>query len=162
VEPKEQPQEGTPTEPEAKVFDAEYVANIRKEAAKYRTEARQHAAELEKFRKAAMSESERAVAEAEARGRTTAAQEYGKRLARSEIRAAAADSGADVGGVFDYLDLSRFVGDDGEPDTEAVKAFVEALPRRTPQPPSLDLGSRGDGAAPRDFNQALRAAAGRA
>ena len=28
----------------------------------------------------------------------------------------------------DYLDLARFVGDDGEPDAKAVKAFVDGLP----------------------------------
>ena len=34
----------------------------------------------------------------------------------------------DLTGVFDYLDLTRFVGDDGEPDGSAIKAFVDGLP----------------------------------
>jgi hypothetical protein len=84
--------------------------------------------ELEKQRKAEMSDAERAVADAEERGRTAATEALGKRLATSEIRAAAADSGRDLTGVFDYLDLSRFVGDDGEPDAGAIKAFVTGLP----------------------------------
>jgi hypothetical protein len=51
------PQEGAEQEP--KTFDAEYVANLRKEAAKYRTEAKAAASELEKQRQASMSEAER-------------------------------------------------------------------------------------------------------
>lgn len=99
--------------------------------------------ELEKVRKASMSEAEKAVAEAEARGRSAATADFGKRLATSEIRAAAATAGADLDGVFDYLDLGRFVGEDGEPDTKAIEAFVGGLPKKGPAPAaSLDLGVR--------------------
>ena len=157
--PPAEPQEGGEQEP--KTFDAEYVTNLRKEAAKYRTEAKAAAAELEKQRQASMTEAERAVQEAESRGRTAAAQEYGQRLARSEITAAAATAGADIGGIFDYLDLARFVGDDGEPDAKAITAFVEGLPRKGAAPPSYDGGTRGTAPA-RDMNQFIRQAAGRA
>ena len=91
-------------------------------------ENRQAASELEKQRKAQMNDAERAVADAEERGRTAATETFGKRLATSEIRAAAADSGRDLTGVFEYLDLTRFVGEDGEPDAKAIKAFVDGLP----------------------------------
>lgn len=156
--PAEQPQGGS----EAKTFDADYVEKLRKENAAHRTEKNALAKELEAIRKSTMSETEKAVAEAEARGRTTATQEFGKRLAQSEIRAAAADSAADLAGVFDYLDLARFVGEDGEPDSKAIKAFVEALPKKSQLAPSMDLGQRGAPAATQDFNQTLRRAAGRA
>src|SRR5690606_37889324 len=86
--------------------------------------------ELEKQQQAAMTDAERAVAEAEARGCTVATQEFGKRLATSEIRAAAADTGRDLTGVFDFLDLTRFLDEDGEPDDKAIKAFVDGLPLR--------------------------------
>lgn len=48
--PQEQqaPQEGEPQQ-EAKTFDAEYVANLRKEAAKYRTEAKANAEAAKKL-----------------------------------------------------------------------------------------------------------------
>jgi len=118
--------------------------------------------ELEKFRQASMSETEKAIAEAEAKGRTAAATDFGKRLAKAEIQTAAATAGRDLGGVFDYLDLSRFVREDGEPDTKAVEAFVNGLPDRTPSAPSFDGGPRASAPASGDMNQALRRAAGRA
>lgn len=93
--------------------------------------------ELEALRKQSMSDAEKAVAEAEERGKSTAAQEYGKRLAKSEVKSAAAEAQADLAGVFDFLDLARFVGDDGEPDDKAIQAFVEGLPKKagTTTPP---------------------------
>lgn len=157
--PAEPPQEGA----EAKTFDADYVEKLRKENAAHRTEKNALAKELEDVRKSSMSEAEKAVAEAEARGRTTAATEFGKRLATSEIRAEAASAGADITGVFDYIDLTRFVGEDGEPDTKAIKAFVGALPTKEMPPPSFDGGSRTPPSGGRgDMNQMLRKASGRA
>lgn len=158
--PAEKPQEGAEQEP--KTFDADYVANLRKEAAKYRTEAKSATAELEKQRQASMSEAEKAVAEAEARGRSAAASEYGKRLATSEIRATAATAGADLNGVFDYLDLGRFVGEDGEPDAKAIEAFVAGLPKKDPGTPSFDGGSRTPPPAQQSMSGLIRKAAGRA
>lgn len=126
---------------------------------------RQAATELERQRQASMTEAERAVAEAEARGRSSAAQDFGKRLATSEIRAAAADAGADLTGVFDYLDLGRFVADDGEPDAKAIRTFVGGLPKRQSDPlgqVNLDLGTRAAPPIRDDMSQLIRKAAGRA
>lgn len=161
--PAEKPQEGAEQEP--KTFDADYVANLRKEAAKYRTEAKAQAAELEKFRQSSMSEAEKAVAEAEARGRTTAATAFGERLARTEFDALAGRRNADfdTAATFEFLDLKKFVGEDGEPDKDAIKAAVERLvPAATTGPPSFDGGSRTPAAAPQDMNTFLRKATGRA
>lgn len=136
---------------------------VTKEARKWESRSKEnHQAktELEKQRQASMTEAERAVAEAETRGRTAAAQEYGKRLVTSEIRATAATSGADLTGVFDYLDLGRFVGEDGEPDAKAIKAFVGGLPKKEAQPPSFDGGTRASAAAGGDMNTLIRKAAG--
>lgn len=151
----EQPPEGG----EPKTFDADYVANLRKENARYRTEAKTATAELEKQRKASMTEAEKAVAEAETRGRTEAVRQYGQRLAKSEITAAAATAQADLGGVFDYLDLSRFVTDDGDIDDNAIKAFVAGLPKKGAVPPSFDGGTRTTSPA-KDMNSFIRQAAG--
>lgn len=158
----EQPQEGGEQEP--KTFDAEYVANLRKEAARYRTEAKAAASELEKQRQASMSESEKAIAEAEARGRTAATTEYGKRLARTEFDAIAArrNPDFDTAAALEFVDLSRFLGDDGEPDAKAITAAVERLvPQASNGPAGFDGGARGTAKA-EDFNQVLRRAAGRA
>lgn len=123
------------------------------EARKWEQRAKENsskARELEKQQQASMTEAERAVAEAESRGRTVATQEYGKRLATSEIRAAALDSDRDLTGVFDYLDLTRFLDDDGEPDDKAIKAFVDGLPVRDegkPRAPKPDANQGRSGAA---------------
>lgn len=157
---QEQPTNDQPAE-QPKADETDWKAEARKweQRAKDNSGA---AREAEKARMAAMTESERAVAEAETRGRTAAAQDYGKRLATSEIRASAADAGADLAGVFDYLDLSRFVGEDGEPDDKAIKAFVGGLPKKDSTPPSFDGGPRTPTAAPQGMSQLIRKAAGRA
>jgi membrane protein involved in colicin uptake len=156
---EQQPQEG---EQQSESFDKDYVEKIRREAAEYRTKLRAAEKAVEDQRKASMSEAEKAVAEAETRGRTAAAQEYGQRLARSEIKATAAAANADLDGVFDYLDVSRFVGDDGEPDAKAIAAFVKGLPVRQSAASSFDGGNRGASPLSGDMNLALRQAAGRA
>lgn len=162
--PAEQPQEGAEQqEQEPKTFDADYVANLRKEAAKYRTEAKAAAAELEQHRKASMTEAEKAVAEAEARGRTAAAVDFGKRLARAEFDAQAGRRNPeyDTAGALELLDLSRFVKDDGDLDSKAIKAAVERLvPAPNNAPPSYDGGSRTPTRAV-DMNKLIRQASGR-
>jgi len=134
------------------------------EARKWEARAKENsgaAKAAEKARLDATSESERAIEEAKQSARAEATTAYGKRLAQSEIRAAAADAAADLKGVFDYLDLSRFVQEDGEPDSKAIKAFVDALPKKDAGPAGFDGGARSTSKAP-DMNQVLRQAAGRA
>lgn len=160
TEADETPAQGDTTEaPEADQTDWKAEARKWEQRAK---DNKQAAAQLERDRKAAMTEAERAVAEAEERGRTQAVTAFGKRLATSEIRAAAATVGADLTGVFDYLDLARFVDEDGEPDAGAIKAFVEALPRtdetrrRAPRPdPTQGRTSRGSASTADQFAAAI-------
>lgn len=126
------------------------------EARKWEQRAKENsskARELEKQQQAAMTDAERAVAEAESRGRMAATQDFGKRLATAEIRAAALDSDRDLTGVFDYLDLTRFVDEDGQPDEKAIKAFVDGLPIRDdgkPRAPKPDANQgRSGGSGPK-------------
>lgn len=138
---------------------------VTKEARKWETRSKEnHQAktELEKQRQAAMTDAERAIEEAKTAARQEAATTYGKRLATSEIRATAADAGADLAGVFDYLDLGRFVGEDGEPDAKAIKTFVDGLPKKDAGPPSFDGGSRTTPPAQQGMSGLIRKAAGRA
>ena len=156
------PQEGAPTEKtESKTYDAAYVANLRKEAAKYRTEAKAAATELEKARKASLSEAERAVADAEARGRQAAASEYGARFARASFDALAARRNPDVNtdDIVEFMDMGRFLSDDGEVDRKALQAAVDRLvPERPSGPPSQDGGPRATSKAT-DMNSIIRAQA---
>ena len=160
---EQKPPEGAEQEP--KTFDADYVANLRKEAAKYRTEAKAKDAELEKFRQASMTESEKAIAEAEAKGRTAAATEFGAELARERFDALAGrrNPDFDTAQALEYVDLSKFLGEDGRPDAKAIAAAVERL---VPAPagglPNFDGGTRKPPPSGGDMNALLRQAAGRA
>lgn len=138
-------------EAEPETFSREYVEQLRKENAKHRTtasEAKEAAKAAEKARLGAMSETERAVAEAEARGRSAVLVEYGQRLARAEFVAAAArrNSEYDAAAVLDDLNLGKYVTDDGDPDVVGIAKAVERLIPGAPSNPrpagNADLGAR--------------------
>jgi hypothetical protein len=153
--PEEQPaqaDDGTDWKAEARKWEDRAKAN------------KKAADELEKARKASMTEAERAVAEAEARGRTEATGQFGQRLARTEFDAAAARRNPDVNtkDVLEYVDLTRFVGEDGEPDVKAIQAAVERLvPAPGSNVPSFDGGARTPAPVGNDMNSVIRQAAGR-
>jgi hypothetical protein len=149
-----------PPAADQKVDETDWKVEARKWEARAKENATK-AQEFDKQRKAAMTDAERAVAEAEERGRTAAVSEFGQRLAKSEIRAAASDAGVSLDGVFDYLDLGRFVTEAGEPDTKAINGFVAALPKKDTTP-SFDGGPRTPAPVAGDMNAALRKATGRA
>jgi hypothetical protein len=166
-EPAAQPTDGAtqPTEPVQDTTDWKAEARKWEQRAKDNQKA---AKDLESQRKAAMTEAERAIAEAEERGRTAVRTEYGARLAQTEFRAAAAarNPGYDVAKALGYVDLSKFVGEDGEPDTKAIAAAVadlvpEGSTGPTP-PPSFDGGTRQSAPAGVGMSQLIRQAAGRA
>lgn len=139
---------------------AKYQALMRKqeERAKANAEAVKERdalkAELEQFRQASMSEQEKAlskaVKEAEARARSEALSAVGQRLVRAEFRAHAAGVIDDIDGKLDDLNLAKFIGADGEPDTAAIQAAVKRWappkPAEPEQPvqPVLAPGPRPD------------------
>lgn len=141
------------------------------EAEKYKALMRKHeerakanasaASELDKVRKAQMSETEKAVADAKQAGRTEAQQAVAGRLARAEFRAAAAGrvEKDTLDGFLEYADLSKFVGDDGEPDGKAIDAVVKRLagPQRAPD---FDGGARTTAGKATDMNTLIRQKAG--
>lgn len=102
----------------------EEIRKLRRESANARVKARQAG------RKAPASEqpteaSQQALKAAEERGRQAARLENGIRLARAEAKAALTGVVVEdqIDDVIDDLDLSRFVEDNGDVDSEAVKAF---------------------------------------
>lgn len=117
--------------------------------------------DLKKRAAAAMTEQERAVAEAEQRGRTAALAQSGARLAKAELRAAAAGKVADetLDGFLEFADMSKFVGDDGEPDAKAIKAAVARLAPKAGRT-DFDGGARSSAGAGSDMNALIRRAAG--
>ncbi|MFF3497385.1 hypothetical protein ACFYWS_39340 [Streptomyces sp. NPDC002795] len=118
------------------------------EARKWEKRAKDNNTELETLRTQNMSEQEKAVAEAEKKGRTAAAADYGTKLANAEFRAAVAAAGIDLGEAADLIDVNRFVGDDGEVNVQAIKSAVTKLSKLAPRGPGrsgTDMGSGGSG-----------------
>lgn len=138
------------------------------EARKWEQRAKEHsqkAKDLEKQQRTTMSDADRALSEAEARGRTAALSEFGTRLARTEFDAAAGrrNPDFDTAQALEYVDLTKLVGEDGEPDLKAIKAAVERLvPAPAGGTPSYDGGTRSTSKGPADMNALIRKAAGRA
>lgn len=112
---KGDPDKGTDWEAEAKKWEKRAKEN------KNATE------KLAKLEAAAMSEQEKAVAEAKAAGLAEAASTYGSKLAAAELKAAAANKGVDLSSIDDLIDSSRFVREDGEVDSDAIKKAVDKL-----------------------------------
>lgn len=129
------------------------------------------AAERDALKAASMSEQEKAVAEAEAKGRTAAATEYGTELAQARLEAAAATAGVDLTEIADLIDLGKFIGEDGKVDGKAIKTAVTKLAKLAPkgagrsgadisggsgdQPQSLDK-QIAEAEKARDFGLAIR------
>lgn len=121
--------------------------------------------ELDEVRKSSMSEADKAAHEAEQRGRLAATADFGKRLAKTEFDALAGRRNPDVdtAKVLEYIDLARFVDENGEPDSKAIASAVERLVPKPPEgPPSFDGGTRTPAPAQQGMSQIIRKAAGRA
>ena len=158
------PQETPPTMEELQAK----LDEVTKEARKWESRSKEnHQAktELEKQRQAAMTDAERAVSEAEARGRTAATEEFGKELARTQFDALAGrrNKDFDTAQALEFVDLGKFLGEDGRPDEKAITAAVERLvPAAQDGPPSFDGGTRTTPPAPQGMTGLIRKAAGRA
>lgn len=115
-------------------------------ARKHEDRSKKATAELEKLKKAQMSESEQALTEAEERGRKAATAEAGQKLAAAEIKAALAGVVPDPKLIVEDLNLAKYVNDDGDVDDEAVKVLKEkyvALAKPGKARGDGDGGSRG-------------------
>jgi hypothetical protein len=140
--------EPAPEAEAAKTFTEDYVKELRAEIAKYRTRAKTAEGEIDNVRKSSLSEAERAVVEAEQRGRASVLEQYGNRLVRAAFIAEAArrNPAYDAEGVLDDLNLTRYLGEDGDPDGKAITAAVTRLvpePASNPRPVGdADLGAR--------------------
>ncbi|MEU7149715.1 hypothetical protein AB0B15_17025 [Streptomyces sp. NPDC045456] len=132
------------------------VEELRAEVARWKAMSRRNersfkdaARERDQARQAAMSDQERAIEQARQEARAEAMSEAGKRLALAELRAQAAQAGAQLPDA-DFLNVDRFVSADGEADAEAVKAFIGALPGKEIPPryrQDMGLGRQQSGKA---------------
>ncbi|MGW1867942.1 hypothetical protein ACWCPS_20525 [Streptomyces mauvecolor] len=88
--------------------------------------------ELEDIRHAQMTDQEKALEAARAEARQAALAEVGTSLVEAEIRVQASAAGVTV--PTGYLDLSRFVAEDGRADREQVTELIASLHKPQPQP----------------------------
>lgn len=72
---------------------------------------------------------EAAVEAARTEGRTSALGEVSTELVTAELRLQAVGAGAELPDL-SFLDLSRFTGDDSRPNADAVKSFIDSLPKQ--------------------------------
>ena len=164
--------EQTATQPEAATAEPQAPAvDWQAEAEKWKSLARKHedrakengaaARELEKLREASLSEAEKAVAEAEKRGRTAALTEVSQRLAAAEIKAALTGIVKDPADIVGDLNLAKFVTADGDVDAKAVTALKDRYAALAPTRVA-DLKQGAHPAPPAAFNgnDWLRKAAG--
>jgi hypothetical protein len=159
----------TDWEAEANRWKAE-AENERKLKRKVEDQNKRNMTELEKLQAASLSDQEKAVAAAvkaaQDEVRTGTLREVGHRLVDAEVRAAAAGRAVDVDALLEGLDRSRFLGDDLEPDTAAIRAWVDRVtPKRDASGFDIGQGARGDGngaggLGQSDFERALLAKVG--
>ena len=138
----DQQPEGTDTAPDL----AAEVEKWKAQARKHEDRAKANAAaakELEAFKKASMSETEQAIAAAREEGRAEALKAAASGRVEDALRAAAAGR-LGVDALLDGLDRSRFLTDDGEPDRDAIAAWVDRIAPKddTPRVPDLGQGTR--------------------
>lgn len=128
------------------------------EAEKWKSHARKHeqlwkekqsaAKELEELKTSQLSDTEKAVKEAEARGRADATKTYAEKIAAAELKAALTGVVPDPSAVVEDINLARYVTDTGDVNTEAIAAAREkfaAILGSPPQPqaPTLHQGRQG-------------------
>lgn len=124
-----------------RALNAEREARKAAEAA-----AKQAAAELEELKAAQLSEHERAIADAARTAREAAAAEFAPRLAAAHAKAAAASITRDPDAAVALLgDLTKFVTDDGDVDTDAMSAALDQLVEAKPylKPDAATAGTGG-------------------
>ncbi|MEU3825221.1 hypothetical protein AB0F36_07835 [Streptomyces sp. NPDC029080] len=102
-------------------------------------------AERDQLKTAGMTDAEKAVEAAKAQARSAALAEYGTRLADAELRAQAAKAGVELPAA-EFLNLSKFLGEDGSVNADLIGNFVSSLPKPVAAPEfeqGLGLGRQG-------------------
>jgi DNA-binding transcriptional regulator YiaG len=121
--------------------------------AKDNSKAAERLAEIEA---ANLSETEKAVKEAEQRGASAARADFGQRLAAAEIKAALTGVVPDPAAIVEDLNLGKYVTDTGDVDQEAVTALrskYESFASKKPPVPDLHQGNKGS--ARNDLDQQI-------
>jgi len=111
--------------------------------------------ELATLKAANMSEQEKAVTAAEKAGRTAAIAEAAPQIAQARLEAAAARAGVDLSEFAEFIDLKKFVGEDGQVDDKAIKAAVTKFAKLAPPGAGRSGGDMGGGGGSGDQSASL-------
>ena len=143
----------TPPPSEPAPVDTDWQAEVNKwkaAARKHEDRAKanfQAAKELETLKESQLSDTDKAVKEAEARGQAAAIAQFGQKIAAAELKAALAGLIPDPAGVIVDLNLAKFVTDTGDVDADAVAALREKYallaPAKNAPAPNLHQGRQG-------------------
>jgi hypothetical protein len=143
------PAESPATPAEETVSKAE-LEKIQREARKWEERAKANVAkarDFDKLQASQLPEQERIAAEAREAAQAEARQTFGKRLVAAEVKAAAAGRTVGVDALLEGIDAGRFLTDEGEPDTDAISAWIDRVAPKVdpeavaaPQSPFPDLG----------------------
>lgn len=127
--PVEAPVDGADSEEDGAGSKRAVLADLARER-KARKAAEQ---ELKKFQEANQTEAEKAIAAAKAEGERFASEKHRKQIIRSEIKAAAAGLLVNPDIATRLIDITQFdVNEDGEVDSEAIKAELQRLVKDEP------------------------------
>lgn len=118
---------------------------------KHEERAKANEAKLRELELAAMSDQERAVAEAREQARAEALREVAADRVTDLVRAKADGRVADIDTLLDGLNPEKFIGEDGKPDVAKLTSWLDAVAPKvaedptpaTPQWPDLGQGNRG-------------------
>lgn len=102
--------------------------------------------ELSQLKEASMTDAEKAIEKAKEEARNAALSEVGSRLVEAELRVQAATAGVALPPA-EFLNVKRFIGADGSPDSAAIQTFVSSLPQPSKAPDfaqGIGLGRQGD------------------
>lgn len=142
TKPEEKPVEKTPEEliAELTADRDKWQALSRKNEDNFKAASK----ERDELKSSQMTDAEKALEEARTEGRNSALSEVGMDLVNAEMAIQAATAGVALPDT-QYLNMKGFLGENGRPNKEAVKTFVESLPKAKEEFPNLQGAGKQSG-----------------
>lgn len=148
-----QPADEAPQGPQSIDEAIAKIAELEKDVTKFKTLARKEEDakkknwdELQALKTANMSETDKAIHEAEQRGRAAAMAEYDSQIKRTKLEAAATSAGV-PSEVLDLLDPSKLFTDTGDPNVELLSSLAGKQRRFDTTATDLNIGAQSNGNA---------------
>lgn len=150
-----------PGEPKTYASQAEVNAAIEARIARERQKFKDYddlkakASKLDELEAANASELDKAVKAARDEARAEVVREFGQKLAAGIIKAELSQrmKPADADALIGDLNLAKYVGEDGEVDSDAIKSLIDRVAPKVQT--DLGQGARGGQAKPKNLNEAI-------